>query len=215
MPELPINEWIVIFYPRTGAVRLCPSLDYATQTLSSKSAAQHIYKSPNDFRTRHDHHSLESFWVLLHKHVSWGFPKTAVGSLENYSQQPPDVGTEEFCKLFWNFIQDVGDRLVAPQQEVQRSKEHYELRLSKMKELIESEDYKKTYNNQARTVFETLYQENKQFLVEDEIRSLILGLVAARRLKTKQDPWVIFQYYRPQFIKDGFIVRGKASKDRG
>lgn len=216
MSELPQNEWIVIFYPQTGIARLCPTLEFAKHQLSEAAALRHIYRNPNDFRARHDHAFLEACWKLAYKNAAWSFPKTATGQLADHSPTPPDCGTEEFCKLFWDMLQDIGDRMVAPTIKVERTKEHYELRLGEMKKLIEDEEtYKKTYNNQARTVFEALFNTGRQFLSEEEIKLLILNLVSERRLKTRQKPWVIFQYYRPQFIKDGFVIRGRAPKNRG
>lgn len=216
MDQLPTNEWVVIFYPQTGSVRLCPTLDYANHYLSAKSALTHVYKSPAVFRQRHDHDSLERFWRAVYKNAAFYLPKTATGTLEGHDPTPPDVDTETFANLFWQLLQDVGDRLVAPVIKTEKAKDQYELKLVAMRALAEDEGtYKKTYNKQARTVFSALLDYNQQFLTEDDIKKLIFELVAARKLKTKQKPWVIFQYYRPQFIKDGFIVRGKGPKIRG
>lgn len=216
--ELPLKEWVVIFYPTTGAARLCPTLDFARKAVTSDTAFyQHVYKSANDFRVKHDHLTLERCWAELHKMVSWRFPKTAVGKIEDYSPEPPDVDTETFARMLWEFIQDVGDRLRAPQMSGTKSqtKENYELKLGDMQKLISDTDaYKEQYNNQARIVFSALVDNGEQFLGEDQIKRLILSLVVERKLKTKQEPWVIFQYYRPQFIKDGYIIRGRAPKSR-
>lgn len=216
LDELPLNEWVVIFYPTTGAARLCPTLDFARNVAKSTlTFNKHVYRSPNDFRTRHDHHELERSWVELYKTAAWRFPKTATGHIENYTKTPPDVDTETFCKLLWEFIQDVGDRLTVPQITGSKAetKEQYQLKLGAMRQLMEDEDaYKKKYNNQARIVFEALYNNYEEFLNENEIKKIILNLVAQRKLKTKQEPWTIFQYYRPQFIKDGYVIRGRAPK---
>lgn len=213
MYELPQNEWVVILYPNTGSVRLCPTLDFARNMLSSVSQMKHIYKKPADLKERHDHHFLEKCWEMVHKTASWHLPKTATGSIEDYDKVPPDTDTENFSNLLWQFLQDVGDRVQAPTIRTERTKDHYELKLGKMTELIHNEEeFKKQYNNQARTVFEALWENNEQFLTEEDIKKIIFDLVAGRKLKTKQQPWVIFQYYRPQFIKDGFVIRGRAPK---
>lgn len=213
--QLPLKEWIVIFYPNTGAVRLCPTLDFARNTVSGSTYYTNVYKSPNDLRVKHDHATLEKAWKEVYKTASWRFPKTATGKLEDYTATPPDVDTETFSKMLWEFIQDVGDRLMAPMMSGTKSqtKEKYELKLGEMKKLIFDEKaFKEKYNNQARTVFEALYYNNEQFLNEEEIKVIILGLVAERKLKTRQKPWVIFQYYRPEFIKGGFVIRGRVPK---
>ncbi|HEX9430812.1 MAG TPA: hypothetical protein VF944_10585 [Candidatus Bathyarchaeia archaeon] len=214
MSELPLNEWVVIFYPQTGATRLCPSLAFA-RNYSKSVAMTNVYKSPNDFRVRHDHSFLERCWRITYDRHADYTPKSATGSVEDYESVAPDVGTEELTKLFWQFLQDIGERLSVPQNggmqnDSVATKENYELNLGEMQKLTEDEEaFKNMYNNQARTVFTALFNGGKKFLDEDEIKKLIYTLVANRALKTKQKPWVIFQYYRPQFIKDGFIVRGK------
>jgi hypothetical protein len=206
--ELPLNEWIVIFYPQTGATRLCPSLDFAKNYIKSSSMTS-IYKSPAEFRSRHDHHFLEKCWTVLYKRSLEGLPKSASGILDGYSETPPDVGTEQFVKLFWQFLQDVGDRLQAPSTGAGLTKDNYELKFPLMHALASDEKaFKLKYNNQARRVFTALLENGRQFLQEDEIRRVVYGMVVDRELKTKQDPWTVFIYYRPQFIKDGYIVRG-------
>lgn len=215
MDELPTKEWVAIFYPTTGAARLCPTLDFARNAVTSDSAfLQHVYKSANDLRVRHDHAFLENCWRAVYKNASWMLSKSAIGKVEDYSPEPPDTDTENFSKLLWDFIQDVGDRLTAPKLDnTIKTKENYELKLPLMRDLIDDEvEFKGKYNNQARTVFLALYENGDQFITEDRIKQLILQLVVERRLKTKQKPWTIFQYYRPQFIKDGYVVRGRASK---
>lgn len=207
--ELPINEWIVLFYPQTGVARLCPSLDFARDHIKSASMTT-IYRNPQDFKNKHDHFALEKCWRALHKHCQWKMPRTAIGSLSDYDETPPDTSTDAFVRMFWQFLQDVGDRLQAPSDGATKTKEQYELKFKLMDELIRDPfTFDAKYNNQARTVFTALFDHGKQFLEEEEIKYLILKLVADRKLKTNQKPWVIFQYYRPQFIKDGYIVRGK------
>jgi len=212
MSELPLNEWIVVFYPQTGATRLCPTLDFAH---NYSRQANNIYKSPNDFRVKHDHHFLEKCWQVAYKRHAEYLPKSATGRIEDHPETVPDVGTEQLSRLLWQMLQDVGERLAKPstggmQHESAATKENYELNVGAINALIADEEaFKDKYNNQARTVLTGLFEANKQFLDEDEIRVIIYNLVSKRLLKTKQKPWVIFQYYRPQFIKDGYIVRGK------
>lgn len=214
MSELPLNEWIVIFYPQTGATRLCPSLDFARNHLKTV-VSTNLYKSPNEFRIKHDHSFLEKCWRAVYARHSDYMPKTATGSIDDYQEEPPDCDTESFVKLLWQFLQDVGERLAKPESggaknDTTATKENYELRLVDMQALVNDEEaFKETYNTQARIVFQALMSSEKQFLNEDEIKKIIYRLVADRQLKTKQEPWVIFQYYRPQFIKDGYVIRGK------
>lgn len=206
---LPPTEWIVVFYPRTGALRLHPSLDAAQHHLSKPAWPLNIYRSPLDFKHRHDHFALEDFWEKVYKNCLWRFPKYAIGTLEEWEPRGPDLPTEEFSYKLWEFFQAVGDRVAKLSIHQTKSRFHYELHLDKMKRLVYDEvEFKNTYNKQQRAIFSRLCEFPSPYLLEDEIRKMMFELVAARRLKTKQDPWLIFQYYRPQFIKDGFISRG-------
>lgn len=215
--SLPTREWIVIFYPQTGATRLCPSIDFAENTVSSRASfATHAYKSPKDFQTRHDHLTLEKFWSAAYKNAKWSLPKTAIGKLDDYPETPPDLTTEVFAKQLWELLQDIGERMRVARLDTfsNKTKENYELLLGEMKKLIDDEvAFEEKYNNQARIVFTALFDNGKQFLNEEEIKQVIYAIVANRTLKTKQKPWVVFQYYRPQFIKDGYVVRGRKPKE--
>lgn len=51
---------------------------------------------------------------------------------------------------------------------------------------------------QARQIIESLSKTNEQEFLESELPGLLL-------LKTKQDPWRIFQYYRPKLIAAGVL----------
>ncbi len=213
MYELPTKEWVVVFYPQTGATRLCPTADFAKNFVGANGFKSSAYLSPDDFRRRFDHVALERCWRQAHKHASWQMPKTAIGRIEDYSETPPDTDTATFVKKLWEFLQDIGDRVSTPQMKVEvKAKENYELKLGRMKDDLENGTVDQIYNKQARTVFVALLENGRQFLTEEDIKKLIYSLVAERKLLTKQEPWVIFQYYRPQFIKDGYVIRGRAPK---
>ncbi len=51
---------------------------------------------------------------------------------------------------------------------------------------------------QARQIIESLSKTNEQEFLESELPGLL-------QLKTKQDPWRIFQYYRPKLIAAGVL----------
>lgn len=206
---LPDDEWVMVFYPTTGALRLHPSLDAAKHSISRLSWPIHIYKSPLDFQHRFDHLELEKLWAKVYKNVAWRFPRTAVGKVSEADAIPPDAPTDDFVKLMWAFFQRVGDRVTRLSIQQTRSKDHYELHINKMKALIADEQaYKEKYPKQARIIFTRLAQETTPYILEKDLELMMNGLVALGQLKTKQPAWRIFQYYRPQFIDDGFISRG-------
>lgn len=215
MYELPQNEWVVIFYEQTGATRLCPTLDFAKQQIASKTAKQVIYRNATDFKTRHDHMALERFWSVAYKNAKWALPKSATGSLRDYEPTAPNTDTVNLAALFWQMLQDIGDRLAVARVKTDTPKEQYEFKLGAMNDLrADEENYKEKYNNQSRILFEAILENGKQFMTEDEVKKLIYTLVANRELKTKQEPWTVWQYYRPQFMKDGYVLRGGSNKTR-
>lgn len=208
--ELPENEWIVVFYPQTCALRLHPTLDAAKQHISRHAWPLYIFKSPRDFQLRFDHFQLEKFWRGINENVTWRPSSHALGPFLPEDATPPDLPTEQFCKELWQYMQRVGDRVVRLFITKTKSKEHYELKLDKMKALIaDTEVFKKTYPKQARLILEALSNQPSPYMLEADIEKLMNFLVAQGKIKTKQPAWRLMQFYRPQFIKDGYILRGQ------
>lgn len=207
--EMPDNEWIVVFYPQTCAIRLHPTLEAARQHLSIHTFATNVYKSPLDFQKRFDHDDLEGFWTRICALADWRWPKYAKGPrLEHQDYQFPDCGTEAFTKELWALIQRVGDRVVRLSITQTRSKDHYQLNIPKMKALIASENYKKSYPKQCRAIIERMSEYDSPFQLESELERMMKALVVYGKIKTKQDAWLIFQYYRKQLMDDGLFSRG-------
>ena len=115
---LPVDEWVVVFYPRTCALRLHPNLHAAQTHLSKNSWPIHIYRSYNDLRLRHDHFDLEKFWRGIYEEITgkFGLPKYSLaksnGGIHPEWEQVPDLPTETFARELWNFMQKVGDRVI-------------------------------------------------------------------------------------------------------
>lgn len=207
--ELPDAEWIVVFYPQTCAIRLFPTLDAARQQLSVAGFYSSVYKAPLDFQKKYDHHQLEAFWTKICKLAEWRWPKYAKGPrLTPQDHEIPDLGTEAFTKELWNLIQRVGDRIIRLSVTQTRSKDHYELNLTKMRELVASEGFKKMYPKQCRVIIERLSRYDSPYQLESELERMMKNLFVSGQIKTKQDIWLIFQYYRVQLIKDGLVTRG-------
>lgn len=215
MTELPEDEWVVVFYPQTGALRLHPTVEAAKQHLSKYGFISHCYKSPKDFQTRHDHFALESFWRKIYDNATWRWPKEALGpKIAESDAAPPDCDTERFTHELWSFMQRVGDRVKKLSVAQTRSKDHYFLNLVRMRELISDEEtFKKSYPKQCRVIINRLSKYETPYVLESELERMMLNLLATGQLKTKQDPWLIFQYYRVQLIKDGLVARGNEGQE--
>lgn len=64
------------------------------------------------------------------------------------------------------------------------------------------------YPRQAQQILNALIARDKAISLESDLEQMMNELVANRTIKTKQDPWRLFQFYRPQFIDDSLIQRG-------
>lgn len=207
--EMVENEWIVSFYPQTCSIRLFPTIEAARQQLSIHGFATNVFKSPLDFQKRFDHFQLEAFWIKIIENSDWRWPRLAKGPrLEDHEREVPDCGTEAFSHLLWSLIQRVGDRVVRLSVSQTRSKDHYELNLQKMRELVKLEGFNKLYPKQCRVIIERLSKYESPYQLESELERMMKNLIVQGTLKTKQDPWLIFQYYRKQLMDDGLFSRG-------
>lgn len=204
------SEWVIVFYPTTCALRLHPTLHAAQASIAKLSWPIHIYRSPADFRLRHDHLALERFWRGLYAAtMKFGLPKYATGTISEHDATPPDLPTEAFCKSLWDLMERVGDRVIRLSTQFVRSKEHYEVVGKKIQDLMADEElFRDSYPKQARIILDALNRQESPYLLEADLMKLMNHLVAQGKLKTKQDSWRIFQYYRPQFIDNGLLVRG-------
>lgn len=212
--EMPADEWIVAFYPQTCAIRLYPTVEAARQQLSIHGFAANVFKSPLDFQRRFDHFQLEAFWTKIIEWSDWRWPRLAAGPrLSDHDRIIPDLGTEAFTQELWKLIQRVGDRVVRLSVSQAKSKDHYELNLPKLRELVASEDFKKAYPKQCRIIIERLSRYESPYQLESELERMMKNLVSSGQLRTKQDAWLLMQYYRPQLIKDGLIIRGDEGRE--
>lgn len=209
--EMATDEWIVVFYPQTCAIRLYPTLEAARQSLPVSTFYSSVYKSPLDFQKRFDHFQLEAFWAEIIKWSDWRWPRLAKGPrLSDHDRIVPDLDTEGFTKELWALIQRVGDRIIRLSTSQTRSKDHYELNLPKLRDLVASEGFKKAYPKQCRIIIERLSRYESPYQLESELERMMKNLVASGLLRTKQDAWLIMQYYRKQLIDDGLISRGES-----
>ena len=208
MYDNPDHDWVAVIYPQTGAVRLHRDLESAQQTISWRSWPNYIFKNRNALKAW-SHLDLEVLWVLIYQFTEWRHPRTALGPFLETDHHAPDCGTEELLDRMWDMIQRRCDRVLGPMGSEVRRKTFYEINLDYLRPLAENVAvYKATFNRQARTILSELVSRGKRYYEEEEFRLMMNELVASRTLKTKQDPFLIFQYYRPTFIDYGIVSRG-------
>lgn len=109
------------------------------------------------------------------------------------------------CYEVGDYVKTAG--LVLSGKQVQRHL--YEFNNKKIAEKVETWRYPR----QARIILKAVLATGTAHHTEDDLQKLMLNLIATGQLKTKQDHWRIFQYYRPQYINDGFLIRGGGEFD--
>lgn len=109
------------------------------------------------------------------------------------------------CYEVGDYVKTAG--LVQSGKQMQRHL--YEFNIKKITEKVETWRYPR----QARIILKAVLATNSAYHSEDELQKLMLNLIATGQLRTKQDHWRVFQYYRPQYINDGFLIRGGGEFD--
>lgn len=109
------------------------------------------------------------------------------------------------CYEVGDYVKRAG--LVQSGKQVQRHL--YQFNLKFIAEKVETWRYPR----QARIILKAVLATGSAHHTEDELQKLMLNLLSTGQLKTKQDQWRIFQYYRPQYINDGFLIRGGGEFD--
>lgn len=206
---LPDDEWIVVFYPQTSALRLLPNMDLAKQHLSRHAWPINIFRSPLQFQQQFNHGQLEEFWLKLYERATWRPSPNSKELAQDSDATPPDLPTDKFCDELWKFMQRVGDRISGVSIHQTKSREHYEIKKDVISVLMADADgFKKSFPKQCRQIIEAIAELANPFVLEEELKQLMTTLVAYGKIKTKQNPWTLMQFYRPQLIEAGLIVRG-------
>ena len=59
---------------------------------------------------------------------------------------------------------------------------------------------------QVKAISAALKARRFDFYTTEEMKAFMIEMVAERTLKTKQDPWRIFRYYRPMMIANNILI---------
>lgn len=208
------EDWFAILYPQTGALRLFPSISLARLHYNTTEITKYGYRSPIELQRRNDHHTLEKMWAKLFEHAGIGWPRTAMGPLPAETETtPPDCSTETLAKELWGLMHRVGDRIQRAGGSKIKSKEHYTINVPKLDVMCRDEAAMKAYPRQCRVIILALWDLDEPYVLESTLKRMMLELLASGKLKTKQDSWLIFMFYRKQLIDDGIITRGNTDID--
>jgi hypothetical protein len=201
------ENWVAVLYPQTGALRLYPGLSVAKTHVSAATLTRYSFRSPVELQRLYAHDGLENLWRKIFEHPVWGWPKSAAGPLPtDADREPPDLSSESLARELWDLVMRVGDRVVRVSAGQASPKSHYYLNRETLAQVVDGNVT--GYPKQARVIATALYDLGVTYVEEDALRKMMLRLTTSGQLKTKQEPWLIFQFYRAKMIKDGLFSRG-------
>ena len=105
--------------------------------------------------------------------------------------------------MIWELAMDAGDKVrSAPQQEsLPPLRKGFVINLPSIKAVLADT----TIPKQARALAQLFLTEQFDFYTSEEMRTLMKTQRAYAALKTRQDAWRIFRYYRPTLVTNGVI----------
>jgi hypothetical protein len=214
MSEPTVDDVVAVVYPQTGALRIFATQSLAKMHVAPTELARYGMRSALDMKRSYAHDKLETIWRKLHEHMVWGMPRTAVGPAPQESElTPPDCGTDLLADELWALMLRVGDRVTEAATIQRADRSQYHVRRDKIALILDDEEALKAYPRQCKLILTALYELKDEFVHEDKIKRMMTELALYGGLKTKQDPFLIWQYYRVQLVKDGLVSRGGDTND--
>lgn len=203
------DDVVAVVYPQTGALRIYATHSLAKMHVAPTELARYGMRSALDMKRTYAHDRLETIWRKLHEHMVWGLPKTAVGPAPSDAElTPPDCGTDLLADELWSLMLRVGDRITEAATIQRADKTQYHLRRDRLLALIDDADAMKQYPRQCKLIIQGLYDLKDEFVTEDRLRRMMTELTVYGGLKTKQDAFLIFMFYRKRLIDAGLFSRG-------
>lgn len=186
MEEEPMSDGVaVLIFPES--VRIFNSRTQAENWYSRKTAS-YVLESVKDLDKQYYDYQLEQ----IEENLVRLYGNTSTSNSRN--------------QRIWDMAISNGDRVQKPRPGIiPSSKKQYTFHLTVYQEEKHVRDL---YPKQARIILDGLAKGLDLGFHDDDVRALIINLVATQQLKTKQEPFRLFQYYRPRYIEDGFLSRG-------
>lgn len=208
------DDVVAVVYPQTGALRIYATHSLAKMHVAPTELARYGMRSALDMKRTYAHDRLEAIWRKLHEHMVWGMPRTAAGPAPTDAElTPPDCGTDLLADELWSLMLRVGDRITEAATIQRADKTQYHLRRDKLALLLDDADALRAYPRQCKLILTALYDLKDEFVHEDRIKRMMTELALYGGLKTKQDPFLILQFYRKRLIDDGLLSRGGDSQE--
>lgn len=218
---------MAVIYAQTGAVRLFEDLESARLYVNPSSWHKCIFRNSWELKAW-SQEDLVDLWAIIYDHSAWGLlppkrkfvmpgeaakGKTHVGPLLESDVAPAEgLSWDELAASLWDMIQRRGDRVHRLRPTGVKNKDHYDIDLDYLRSLtVDAGIFKATFNKQQRAILSEFMRRGRRYYLLGEIKTMMYEIVANRQMKTKQDAFLIFQYYRQDFISKGAMTVGTDS----
>lgn len=213
MTDSTVDDVVAVIYPQTGALRVYANMALAKMHVAPSELARYGMRSALDLKRTFAHDRLEVIWRKLFDHMVWGMPKSAVGPAPTgLDLDPPDCGTDLLADQLWDLMLRVGDRINQVTTTQRQSREEYQIYHDKIRALLADEEAAKAYPKQCKQIMSALLDVKEEFVHESRLKKMMSELVVYGGLRTKQDPFLIFMFYRKRLIDGGLLSRGGESQ---
>ena len=141
--------------------------------------------------------------------VDWELEHILICLPPLYDPMPTVLDTGDKALDVWELFLTVGDRVGFKQVTTAagtKPKENYTINLDAIK-VVKAGGYY-SFPRQAQQILDSLIHAGLSYYKEADLERHMADLVASRTIKTRQEPWRIFQFYRPQFLDAGLVERG-------
>jgi hypothetical protein len=165
-----------------------------------------VFLNPNQAEKFYSRYTIERYLIRSPEHFNELYDFIQEETIANVEKQFGIIVQNK--DELWNIAIERGDHvktLNPGRSALNEDKDAYRHYPNLLKDKKQTFDW---YPKQARIILETIIRSLPERFLEEDIRQVITNLVASGKLKTKQDPFYVFQYYRPRFIEDGFLTRG-------
>lgn len=200
----PDGDLAVVFFSRTYAVRLFETAGNVRSFYPGDPEAmrREVFLEPADLLRVFTPGRL----AQLVDRLTRDYPARLHDARDRAAKRPdfdPQVPVS-VARALWQVLQQVGDRVSGSAGKSKSKREGFRFDLSRLQG-PGGDALMADFTRQARAILEEVRTNGKAAMSKDEVEKLVLNMAVRGRLKTKQDPCLVFYYYCPQFADAGLL----------
>ena len=219
MRAVDASLWAVVIFPKNKekglySVRLFKTVDLAVAHYGKPARTQYIYASAGELANRLSPQKLKEYLVDITAQFSDESAQYRASEIKQSRRLTIEEdtsaylvnngGREALAKGLWAICHLVGDQ-VHGLPDSKENEDKFKINLDRLQS-AEGRAVWEKFNKQSRTFCQGLIDHSELVLEESEVHQLVKNLVKEGKLKTKQDPVLVWKYYAPLLADSGFII---------